>query len=394
MRAMLSRSTLAFCLSLCCAAGASHVPGVGGRQLDRFSPVVRTINDRPVPEDLEGVRVAAFLLDLAHDPGATGLYRYAERQALLGLLREPHPPKPATVELAASSMHGEEKNLAALRARVLQSPVRADVLRELDPSLEPGSHGEAFRHEAASMWVQDHGGRWRRLGVRVVNATPGPLHSGEFDMTFRTDRDSMAFRCHYQQLAAGDSRAILCSGSGTRPAEPVLRAIRGEGGATVEHRKVAFGQPGGRVEVSREATQFIDDDAFVSRRAIAMLDESSCRERRTCGVQAKDEVMARPMLMGTLLGLVAGSIYALVLLARGRRSAQRAAAALSVTLFLVLTAGVVALVATIWQGPGLLVALLAGFALGQVGDLMIGFCAALAGCVAVLEFARGRRRLR
>ena len=87
-------------------------------------------------------------------------------------------------------------------------------------------------------------------------------------------------------------------------------------------------------------------------------------------------------------------IYALFLLVRGRRSADRAIAGLSILLFAVLTVGVIALVASIWQAHGLLIALVAGLALGAVGDVMVGFFLGLAASVGVIELFRARRRLR
>jgi hypothetical protein len=396
MRTMLARAVLFVGLVASCSAWATHVPGVGGRQLDRFSPVVRALNDKPVPEDLEGVRVAASLLDLAHDPGAQGLFRYAERQVLLALLGEAQPARPATLEIAAAGMHGEEKHLGALRARVLALSTPVEPLREVDPSVEPRSHGLTYRHEGASVWVQDDGGRWRTLGVRIRNAAHRPIQGGAFTFIVGVDRREMQFSCQHDALAVGETKSIRCSGNGTLPGAPLLRAIRGEVSAPMrtERKQVSFALPGGRVDITPESTRFIDDDAFVERRAMAMLDRSSCRDRGTCGVQAKEAVQARPTLLGFLLGLAGGGFYALVVLVRGRRAATIAASSMLVVLFAVLTAGVISAAIALSQAHILYVVLLTGAVAGGAGDVLLGFLAGLGVAIALVEFRRVPRGAR
>src|SRR5690349_21024295 len=96
-------------------AVADHIKGAD-RQLDRYSPVVRELQDKPAPPNWDEVEVLGTVMAYAHDvETAKGLSRLVEREALLELLGAPLPPRASKVSLVVYEMALAAKAIEALR---------------------------------------------------------------------------------------------------------------------------------------------------------------------------------------------------------------------------------------------------------------------------------------
>jgi hypothetical protein len=382
-------------LLACAAAGlASNGEAVADhRPIDRFGPMVKSIHDQPVPADIDGVRVLAQVLHLAHDPGAPYLARHAERMALQFLLGDPPAAAGPKVEHVILEMQSAHKSLAALRERVLERPVDAAPLEETDPALAPG-FGWRVRHDGASVWTREDGGHERVMGVRVTNTSPRPLHSGRFTLHLHAAKP-IRFECRYGALAVAAAMNAACFGDRATPPELLLAAVTGVARGTtpvrLEHHEVAFPLSNGRFEVRRHEVGFIEDDGFAARRAEEMVAGKSCGIRGSCASEAGGRLLAEPGLLGLVLGLVAGMVSACVGIFGGHRAARIMGTLFAIALGVAVVVALVTMFSSISKGPTLLVVFLGLVGTGKAAELVAGFGIGLVGTIALARALRRRK---
>ena len=376
------------CTALCGAlpTAAKHLEGAD-RQLGPSSPFVREIKDRPVPADWQGVLVLAHLLSYAHDVEATAsLARLVERDALLEILGEPAPPRPAKVEDAIREMSGADKAVEALRVRVRDKALLAEPLQDLDPSLEPKIHGWSFRHEGGSVWARDDGGTQRVIGARILNPSAHEVLGGFLELELGRPPKAVRFSCRFNEsIAAGASKAMLCHGDRSRSIEDVHAAIRSAAGNAMKPfgpYEIAYRLHGSRFGVGGANTGFIGEREKIEKVALDMLHEQPCGARGACGAAVAEE-LANPLLAGFVLGIAACFVVLLVAWIGGMRAGAFVGTGIVVVLAMLSIAFVIGIAVMTSKAHILLVLLLTGAAAGHMGQMGTGFIAG----VVVFTFA-------
>jgi hypothetical protein len=386
-------ASLLLAAGLSCAAAsaaAEHIKGAD-RQLDRFSPLVRELQDKPAPPNWDELQVMATLMAYAHDTDtARGLSRLLEREALLEVLGEPLPPRAPKVELVVYEMARAEKAIDVLRDRVLAAPVGVEVIAGHEEGLAPDRQGETFRHEGGSVWNSGNVNYGRAIGVKLTNTGNRRILRGRFELDLGTARNTLRFLCNYTgPLEPGASKAVLCFGNGTVPYERVAEAIRiAASGFTpaARHFEVAYELRGDTFEVKPGEIRYGKDHFEYERRAMAMIQAQGCGARGACGAAVK-EGLEDPFLLGLLVGIVAGFVLLLVEAAFGKRAAAVTGGGMAVVLLAVMAVGVLA--ALVFGGKvHLLYALIfAGQAVSVTGALAMGVIVGVVGSIFAVAFA-------
>ncbi len=371
---------------------AAHLGGAD-RQLDRFSPLVRGLYDRPVPEDPHEARVIAELLRYAHDDAAAwNLMRYVERRTLLGLSGDVASPAAANVESAARDMSGEARSLEALRALVLDRALAVEVQQALDPRLEPEARERRLHPESAAVWAADKDADARRaLGVHIVNKGIHDIAGGLFYLFLEDAGKAVRFDCAFNgPIAVGASKPVLCHGDGFT-LEAALRAVAGLGkggpAAEVRNYKITYALPAGRFEVHRkEAGFFHDEGGYAADRALAIVKEESCRAKRSCGAEIREGLLAEPAFAGFALGILAGAIFFVLGLISSARAARAARGATILGLMAVLAVAVIVVGAVTWRIHWVFFILITSLAVEHAMDVFGGFGLGLFGSVFAARF--------